>query len=554
MNMSKRPRAIIHTRVSRDQQAENTSHATQLAAALKKAEELGAEIVKTFQEEVSGALYQARPDIQESLSMVERGEADMLIFAKLDRAGRDVINLRMVRRRIEKAGGQLVFADGLSFLPGAFGDLMFTQLSSWAEYERASIADRMGTGLRSRAASGIQVARSKSPYGYHIPTHNDIVAGRYVPEQLGKYIVVPDKAEIINQIYEKYTSGDSSYSIVEWLYTNGIQSPSGLRKWHVPTITQIIRNPVYKGMGTYGRHRSFVDESRVENGLKVRTYDMRDESEWIIFSTPPIVSPDLWKRANIRLDEARQKHSGRRDRRHALSGLFHCRVCRRKMQSFPNRRAARPHAEGAQYYCKHNLGDPPTCTNERYYSSPTHEVLVNNALIYLLENPDSIENAKNEYLKIQSEKLSGNAVALNTARLEKQLAIIDKKLRIAAEAKIEARMEGNDESAFDAVLSKLSSEREPIVLEIEEYKKMTITDVPTFYIPTNKADLIIDALNSELSGAERHELYSSFCSAIYPVGAQKHQAVEIELHSDDERLKWILRSDKSSVKLTVITV
>src|SRR5580658_2974480 len=133
------PRAVVYLRVSSEMQAEQgTSLDAQEAACLRKAAEIGAQIIEIIGDEgVSGRLYLARPGIQKALALIESKEANCLIFMKLDRTGRDVDALRDIRRRVERAGGHLLFADGMNFENNATGDLMFTQLSGRTYFGRS---------------------------------------------------------------------------------------------------------------------------------------------------------------------------------------------------------------------------------------------------------------------------------------------------------------------------------------------------------------------------------------------------------------------------------
>src|SRR5579859_118783 len=96
-----RDKAVIYTRVSTGRQAEEgTSLEVQEAACLRKATELGAEVVDVIPDEgVSGALYISRPGIQKALRMLEVGEANLLLMMKLDRSGRDADVLGLIRKR-----------------------------------------------------------------------------------------------------------------------------------------------------------------------------------------------------------------------------------------------------------------------------------------------------------------------------------------------------------------------------------------------------------------------------------------------------------------------
>ncbi len=71
--MKATPRAVLYTRVSTDEQAENgTSLAAQFAACSLKAEQIGARVVGHYEDAgISGAYYATRSGLQEALSAIE---------------------------------------------------------------------------------------------------------------------------------------------------------------------------------------------------------------------------------------------------------------------------------------------------------------------------------------------------------------------------------------------------------------------------------------------------------------------------------------------------
>src|SRR5437764_821018 len=181
-------KAIIYTRVSTGEQVEQgTSLEGQELACLRKAAEIKAQVVRTISDPgVSGGLFLTRPGIQDALRAIKNGDADTLVVAKLDRAGRDVDALREISRSIERAGGQLVFADGMNFDNSSTGRLLYTQMAGFAEFERAVIRERTSAGSRRAAEKGVQPQRN-SPFGYHIVTKADVIRGEYPAGTEGTY-------------------------------------------------------------------------------------------------------------------------------------------------------------------------------------------------------------------------------------------------------------------------------------------------------------------------------------------------------------------------------
>ena len=63
----------------------------------------------------------------------------------------------------------------------------------------------------------------------------------------GQPDIVPEEAETIRLIYDRFLSGDSLKGIAELLEEKGIKSPTGKAEWQFSTIQSILSNERYKG-------------------------------------------------------------------------------------------------------------------------------------------------------------------------------------------------------------------------------------------------------------------------------------------------------------------
>ena len=106
-------RAIGYVRVSTEQQAESgLGLEAQQSSITAAAARLGLEFSRTFVDAgTSGSLaIEDRPVLLDAVAAVRRG--DVLLVAKRDRLGRDVIAVAMIERLIAKRGARVVSAAG----------------------------------------------------------------------------------------------------------------------------------------------------------------------------------------------------------------------------------------------------------------------------------------------------------------------------------------------------------------------------------------------------------------------------------------------------------
>ena len=163
------PRAIGYVRVSTEQQAESgLGLQAQEAAVTAAASRLGLELARVFVDAgTSGGLgIEDRPVLLDAVSALKRG--DVLLVAKRDRLGRDVIAVAMIERLIAKRGARVISAAGEgtdSDDPAAL--LMRRLIDSFAEYERALIAARTRAALAAKRKRAERIS-GRLPYGFRL--------------------------------------------------------------------------------------------------------------------------------------------------------------------------------------------------------------------------------------------------------------------------------------------------------------------------------------------------------------------------------------------------
>src|SRR5262245_36387990 len=153
--------AIAYLRVSPDKQAEpGLCLEAQRASVAATAVRLGLAVRHEFVDAgVSGSLSIAdRPVLMQAVGALRRG--DVLLVAKRDRLGRDVIAVAMIERLIAKRGARVVSAAG----EGTGNEdpsnvLMRRLIDSFSEYERLIIGARTKSALAAKRSRGERVSR-----------------------------------------------------------------------------------------------------------------------------------------------------------------------------------------------------------------------------------------------------------------------------------------------------------------------------------------------------------------------------------------------------------
>jgi DNA invertase Pin-like site-specific DNA recombinase len=104
----------------------------------------------------------ARPALSEALAALDRGEATVLMVAKLDRLTRSVHDATGLMLRADKAGWGLVALDVAVDTTTPQGAAMAQVLAVFAELERRLIGQRTRDALAVRKSQGARLGRPRS--------------------------------------------------------------------------------------------------------------------------------------------------------------------------------------------------------------------------------------------------------------------------------------------------------------------------------------------------------------------------------------------------------
>lgn len=218
---------IIYTRVSTDDQAESGAGLNaQLDACLAYANQQGMTVTGQFSDEgISGT---ADIDKRTGLMMAieHLGAGDMLLVAKRDRLGRDVVLVKMIERLVAKRKATIHALNGAS---GDSPEAMFMNgiLDLSGAYEVALIR------ARTKAALGAKKARNermgKLPYGF--TTDSDGV----------HLIPCPGEQSILKRIASLKDGGHSLRAIAKALNEDGLFNRQG-NPWNNVSILTLTKD------------------------------------------------------------------------------------------------------------------------------------------------------------------------------------------------------------------------------------------------------------------------------------------------------------------------
>lgn len=205
-------RAITYRRVSTADQADSgaglDAQADRLTAAVTAR---GWSVVADLADEgASGKRLVRRPALTEAMAMLDRGEADALVVAKLDRLARSVADFARITETAKRRGWSLVVLDVDLDMSTPTGLLVANVLASVAQWEGDIISARTADALAARKARGVRLGR---------------------PVELAQ--------DVRQRIADERAGGDSLRVIADRLNTEGVPTARGGR-WHASTVRSVL--------------------------------------------------------------------------------------------------------------------------------------------------------------------------------------------------------------------------------------------------------------------------------------------------------------------------
>ncbi len=158
----------VYVRVSTDYQTESGAGlSAQRDACQKWGEEQGMVVEMVFSEEaVSGSTsLEKRPALMEAINQLEEG--DILLVAKRDRLGRDIIHVAMIEAAINRKKARVISVVG----EGTTGEnpssiLMRRMIDAFSEFERNIICERTKAAMQAKKRKNERVGHI--PFGLRL--------------------------------------------------------------------------------------------------------------------------------------------------------------------------------------------------------------------------------------------------------------------------------------------------------------------------------------------------------------------------------------------------
>ena len=299
--------AAAYIRVSTDDQLEYSPD-SQIKKIKEYAEHNGIHIPDEFiflDEGISGRKAEKRPAFMKMIALAKTKPKpfDMILVWKFSRFARNREDSIVYKSMLRKQCGIDVVSISEQIGEDKTSILIEALLEAMDEYYSINLAEEVKRGMNEKFSRGGVV--SQPPFGY----------------KMGDDVFVPNEetAPIVKMIFEDYISGMGVRRIAMKLNDMGVRSTKGNR-FENRTVEYILCNPTY--LGKLRRNPNGRDSTD--------RFHQSEDTVIVDGQHQPIISEELFKKANDRLKEQKKKyvrHAQQKQADFMLRGLCRCSEC-----------------------------------------------------------------------------------------------------------------------------------------------------------------------------------------------------------------------------------
>lgn len=374
-------------------------------------------------EGISGTSLDKRDEFNKMVSLARRNGINLILTKEVSRFSRNVLDLLNIVEELRSKKVYIWFlSDDINTESADYRERL-TQSATNAEIESLRTSRRVKWGQRQKMIEGTVFGR-KEMFGYRIERDES-------GEQ--RFIVVEDEAEIIQKIFEWFSSGDGTHIIARRLESMGIKTLRYKNGWSNTVILRILRNEKY--VGDLEQGKTYTPDPLTHK----KKYNKGSEQRYYIENHHPesaIIDRETWNKVQALLkekepsEEVKAMHSNR----YWTSGKIFCGLCGRRYVSLRKKQKNTPykawiclenHTRGTYKETEQNgetvrTGCNAKRVNDRVLKMAVHDILTE----IIIPNQKEICNSILEERKKAKPKDHSRKIAAIQKKIEKKNAEI----------------------------------------------------------------------------------------------------------------------------------
>lgn len=238
-----------------------------------------------FSERATGLNLKERPEFRKMIKLCQKKKIDLILTKSLSRFGRNTLDMLRTLQTLNDCGTEVYFEEENIRLNRQQIQVLLTTYCALAQAESEDMSRDIRWGIK----RGFQNGTS----GYA-----EFVCFGYKRGDGGKLAIDEPDAVVVRKIFRMRAAGHTLGEISNWLYKNGIPSPTGRAHWSRETISKLLRNEKY--VGDVLLQKTFVQDlfsgKQIKNNGELEKFLIQGHH-------PAIVSRELFAAVN-QVDEA----------------------------------------------------------------------------------------------------------------------------------------------------------------------------------------------------------------------------------------------------------
>ena len=402
-------------------------------------------------EGITGTSTKKRTEFLRMIRQCKQKKIDLILTKSIQRFARNTLDCINYTRILRQLGiGVLFEKENINSLPPD-SEFMITMYGAMAQSESESISGNIRRGRQMHAKVGTLKVPCHRLYGYK-------------KDAGGKFCIIPEQAEVVREIYERYKDGASLRNLKDWLEENQIKTVLGTDDWSISVIKGILTNEKY--CGDVLLQKTFctdvISKKVVKNVGQLAQYYMPDHHEAIVSREQyNAVKAEMARRSALR-SPSKEAVTGRScyTSKYALSDRLFCGECgtlyRRKTRNVKGNIYHEWRCISRLEYGKKYCHESPTLREiplQRAILAAINSAMSNKAALV-----DRIKNVVSlEFLPVQGQTMS-------LADIERRLAQLDEQFQsLLAEA-----IDAENKEACNAQFAEILAEQTALKKQKEE--------------------------------------------------------------------------------------
>jgi len=234
-----------------------------------------------------------RPELQRLINDCKDGIIDTILTKSVSRFGRNTAETISLLRELKAIGVRIIFENEEIDTSKYESEFLITLIEAFAQEENYNRSENILWGLEKGMKDGTSQLYNRKCFGYR-------------KNKNGGLEICPEKAEIVQLIFDLYLQGSSILSIIKELENKEILTPSGKKKWCNQSVVKILTNEKY--MGNVLLKKTYTDgfpnrKRKKNSGEKHRYLAEQVHPEIISKEMFDAVQEERQRRSNVEIDE-----------------------------------------------------------------------------------------------------------------------------------------------------------------------------------------------------------------------------------------------------------